>query len=63
MNSEEIIKRYQRAYKAAMGQTVYAVTYDRGWFTMRSGTFTGKFRRAELEEMTTRLEARIKVDS
>jgi hypothetical protein len=63
MDSEEIIERYQRAYKAALGQTVYVVTYNRGWFTMKSGSFSGKFRRAEIEGMIDRLERRITVAS
>lgn len=56
MTPDELIARYRAAYLRANGEEGPTISYERGWFVFSRPW--GLKRRAVVEKMTERLEAR-----
>jgi len=62
MTSEQLIKRYKKAYQAVNKKTI-SVDYYKGWYTLGAGCVTDKYRAKKLIEMCEVLEKRINLNA
>lgn len=59
--TEALIQRYKLAYLAANGNMPYEIKYEKGYVSLYlPGSGRTRYRRAEIVEMTKRLELRAK---
>lgn len=59
-DSDELIKSYQQAFRAANGRELYHVWYENGWFMLRHDAhgYVSKYRRKQIEAFRDSLLAR-----
>lgn len=60
MTPEQVLSEWRRAYAECHGKPAPKAKYEKGWFSIQTGfggwRFAMKKRRAELVEMTARLQ-------